>query len=1176
MLLMSLTAQAQRFFNLTAEQVRIDSLLPVFTHHIPLGPHYADSAYTVAIVYPEFIPMSDADVQRYRRISNVPLPSVPEITQATSVDRKQGELTVSFVPLVYRDGQYQKLVSFMLDIKGEKRRSVRRASAAASSIYADHSVLASGRWVKISVPSTGIYQLSGDLIRKAGFSDINKVKIYGYGGGMQPEKLMAAYLAATDDLQEVPTCEVGGKRLFYAVGPVTWNERHQRIRNPYSNVGCYFLTENDSVPKTMSEEEFKSTYYPLADDYNTLYEVDNYAWYHGGRNLYDATLIAAGGSHSYTVAAKGSGQRGLMTVVVTGDAATTVSVSVNDVPWGTLTISSHGSYEQMNLVTRTDSITNMQASNKVTISTNAGGGNVRLDYISIHAVEPAPAPDLTATFPVPDYVYGIVNQDHHADGFADMIIIIPTTQKLLGQAERLKALHESQDSLRVRIVPADELFNEFSSGTPDANAYRRYLRMLYDRAESDVDMPRYLLLMGDGAWDNRMASTEWKGYSPDDFLLCYESENSYSATDCYVTDDYFCLLDDGEGDNMLMAKADVAVGRISARTAEEAGVVVDKITSYVNNEQAGAWQNLICLMGDDGNENAHMQDADSVARLIEQYYPTYQIKRVMWDAYNRVSSSTGNSYPDVTRLIKQQMQQGALIMNYSGHGRADAISHEYVLRLADFNNTSSRLPLWLTASCDIMPFDGQEENIGETALFNKKGGAVAFFGTTRTVFQTYNRLMNLAFTRQVLSQNNGKLQAIGEAVRRAKNELIETGTLVGYIDGRPVYSTDRTQNKLQYSLLGDPAMRLAAPTMGILIDSINHQPLVSGKTQTLNAGSTVTVTGHVTERDGQPAASFNGTVTAIVRDALERVVCKMNDQSETSEPFVFYDRPSVLFNGNDLVKNGRFSFTFAVPKDISYSDANGLFNVYAVNDEKTMEASGICNQVMMTGSGGLPQGGTGPNIYCYLNSTSFVNGGSVNPTPYFVAQLNDEDGINATGNGIGHDLQLIIDGDMTKTYSLNDYFRYDFGSYTSGSVGYSIPELSYGEHKLLFRAWDILNNSSTAELTFNVVKGLEPLFFDVESTVNPATTTTSFRILHDRTGSDMDVILDVFDISGRHLWSYAENGVSTENSYTIDWDLTVDGGRRLQTGVYLYRLRIASDGSSYASKAKKLIILTHK
>ena len=489
LLLMSLTAQAQRFFNLTAEQVRIDSLLPVFTHHVMLGKHYADSTYSVAIAYPEFIPMSEADVQRYLRISKNTLPSMPEIMQTTSVDRKRGELTISFVPLVFRDGQYQKLVSFMLEVKGEKRRSVRRAST--GGFYAEHSVLASGRWVKISVPSTGIYQLTSELVRKAGFSDINKVKVYGYGGAMQPEKLMAAYLAETDDLQEVPTCEVGGKRLFYAIGPVTWNGKNKRVRNPYSDVGCYFLTENDSVPKTISEEDFKSAYYPLADDYNTLYEIDNYAWYHGGRNLYDATLIAAGSSHSFTVPAKGNGQKGIMTIVVTGDNVTKVDVSVNDVAVGTLNISAHGSYEQMNVAEMTDSVHNLLASNKVTISTNATGGNVRLDYISIHALEPAPAPDFSASFPVPDYVYGITNQDHHADGFVDMVIIVPTSQKLIGQAERLKALHESRDSLRVRIVPADELYNEFSSGTPDANAYRRYLRMLYDRAENEADMPRF-------------------------------------------------------------------------------------------------------------------------------------------------------------------------------------------------------------------------------------------------------------------------------------------------------------------------------------------------------------------------------------------------------------------------------------------------------------------------------------------------------------------------------------------------------------------------------------------------------------------------------------------------------------------------------------------------------------
>jgi hypothetical protein len=479
---------------------------------------------------------------------------------------------------------------------------------------------------------------------------------------------------------------------------------------------------------------------------------------------------------------------------------------------------------------------------------------------------------------------------------------------LLAQAQRLKTLHEERDGLRVTIVPADELFNEFSSGTPDANAYRRYLKMLYDRAESEEDMPRYLLLMGDCAWDNRMLSSSWKNYSPDDFLLCYESENSYSQTQCYVSDDYFGLLDDGEGGNLVSSdQTDVAVGRIPARDATNAAIAVDKIESYKGNQQAGAWQNLLCFMGDDGNSNAHMADADSVARLVENRYPDFVVKRIMWDAYNRVSSSTGNSYPDVTRLIKQQMQQGALVMNYSGHGGPGAFSHEYVLRLNDFAEpTSLRLPLWVTASCDIMPFDGQEENIGETALFNKKGGAIAFYGTTRTVYQPQNRLMDLSFIHHVLSKDEeGEPLAIGEAVRRAKNELITPGVILGYdSQGREIRSTDKSTNRLQYTLLGDPALQLAMPTQQLQIESINDTPLADGAVVKLKAGSTAKVKGRIINGDGQTDTGFNGNMTAIVRDVKEKIVCRLNDTgSDGAEtPFVYYDRINTLFNGSDLVK----------------------------------------------------------------------------------------------------------------------------------------------------------------------------------------------------------------------------------------------------------------------------------
>ena len=1173
------------FFNLTADEVRIDTLLPAFHYAHPLGAHYADSTYTVEITYPEFIDMSPSDIKRYQELSGRQLGEMPEVVQSLSISRKQGTLHIGFVPLVYRDGKYQKLVSFRLEVKGKKIASNSKRAAAskrrtADERYVSESVLATGSWAKISVPATGIYQLTSDLIRQAGFTDINKVKVYGYGGALQPERLTGDYLEETDDLQEVPLCEVDGKRLFFAVGPVSWDDSHQRIRNPYSSYGYYFLTQNDDAPQTISWTDLLATHYPSEDHYCSLYEVDDYAWFSGGRNLYDATLLYAGKTYKYTVAATGTSSTGSLTVALSGlGIGGSVTVALNGKEVGYVSIPSVGSYDKMRTAQQTFTVDNLQASNEVTLTPDNNIPNVRLDYLSTYSTEPVAAPESSQNFPTPAYVYNILNQNHHADKAADMVIVIPTTQKLLAQAERLKKLHEQKDGLRVNIVPADELFNEFSSGTPDANAYRRYMKMLYDRAETDDDMPRFLLLLGDCAWDNRMLSPSWKGYSPDDYLLCYESENSYSQTHCYVSDDYFCMLDDGEGGNMISSdQADAAVGRIPARTADEAAIVVDKIENYMNNQQAGSWQNLLCFMGDDGNNNVHMADADSVARLVETRYPDFVVKRIMWDAYTRVSSSTGNSYPDATRLIKQYMQQGALIINYSGHGSPGAISHEYVLKRTDFESAvSQRLPLWVTASCDIMPFDGQEENIGETALFNKKGGAVAFYGTTRTVYQPQNRLMNLAFTNRVLSKDeDGDPMPIGEAVRLAKNELISTGVILGYDrKGDPVRATDQSTNRLQYSLLGDPAMYLAMPTQQLKIESINDTPLTDGTVVKLKAGSTAKVAGRILTDEGQTDTSFNGTMTAVVRDVKEEIVCRLNNTTSDGAdvPFIYYDRVNTLFNGSDQVKEGLFTFTFAVPKDISYSDDNALINVYAVNGDKTIEASGRSGSLILNGQASQSGSEAGPSIYCYLNSEAFSNGDAVNQTPYFVALLNDEDGINVSGSGIGHDLQLIIDGQMAATYNLNDYFQYDFGSYTKGQVGFSIPTLSYGQHKLLFRAWDVLNNSSTAELAFNVVKGLEPQIVSVECSPNPAKTNTTFRVVHDRTGSEMDVKLDIFDTSGRHLWTHSENGVPTDQVFTLNWDLTTNEGRRLNTGLYLYRISISSDGSDYSSKAQKLIIL---
>ena len=1191
-----LAAGAQEFIDLTARQVEIDSLLPVFTWQRPLGANYADSTYTVSIEYPEFIEMSKEEIKKCREILTSPdpscrrgierladpnsrrgieqLPELPEVRQTVGVVRKQGVLDVSFVPLVFRDGRYQKLVSFKLNVQARAAGRARTRAASASERYAAHSILQSGSWAKIRIPESGFYQLTDALVKSAGFSDPSKVKIYGYGGALQPEQLTGDYLTATDDLREVPTATIGGKRIFYGVGPVSWKSKEalERVRNPYSDYGYYFLTANDDEPLTMSSEDFLALYYPASENYHLLYEVDNFAWYHGGRNLFQKTAYTIGTPQEYTFLSPA--KTATLTLALSYDASFAATVSVNDVEVGkistTMSLDSYTHGAEKIWTYRLDSLQVGENSLKVT---QTSGGTVRLDYCAMTYPEPFPMDDLATTaVSVPEFVYRITNQDHHADEPVDMVILIPTTQKWLSQAERLKALHEQRDGLTVRIVPADELFNEFSSGTPDATAYRRYMKMLYDRAETEEEMPRYLLLFGDGAWDNRMLTSDWSNYDPDDFLLCFESENSFSAVSCYVSDDFFCLLDDGEmieqtsgASTTYQGKPDVAVGRLTARTLDDATVLTDKIVSYANNDYAGEWQNTVCIMGDDGNNNSHMATADRVATMVEDSYPGYTVEKIYWDAYARTSSSTGYSYPDVTRLIKQRMNEGALIMNYSGHGAAYGMSHEFVLRTPDFAEaTSLRLPLWMTASCDIMPFDGQEDNIGETAMYNKRGGAVAFFGTTRTVYANYNEAMNLAFTRYVLGKDeNGQRMTIGEAVRRAKCDLVSQGK-------------DMTPNKLQYTLLGDPALALATPTLDMVVDSIGGRAVVTGDTIRLSAGSIVKVKGRVLS-GAATAGDYNGIMSATIRDAEETITCRLNNTTDEGAqvPFVYQDRTKTIYHGSDSVRRGEFAFTFAVPKDISYTEGSGLITLYAVNSDKTEEAHGLCDRFILNGSGAVTNDSIGPSIYCYLNSPSFTNGGRVNTTPYFVAELYDDSGINASGSSVGHDLELIIDGDMSKTYNLNNYFSFDFGDYRSGTVKYSIPELSEGWHKLLFRAWDVMNNSSTSELAFQVVRG-EAGTISVDCTRNPASGTTTFIITHDRAGSLLDVQLEIFDAAGRQLWKHKESGVASGNTYTMDWNLSISGGRPLMTGVYIYRISVSSDGGEQATQAKKLIVIGNK
>ena len=1217
-----------------------DTVVPVFTHSIDLGYDHTGREYDVAIEYPELKPLTAEEIERYRLPQQEGLPEWPVIEVYKGISAKRGQLDISFTPIIWRDGKYWRMENFALKTSlntSVKNKAVRKSSSQRTT---HNSLLEKGRWVKIRVADNGVHMLTHGQLKKMGFGDPSKVRLFGYGGHMLSETDTEAW---REDLNEVPLWRGTDRMLFYANGSVKWtldsDNTFTHTRNPYSEYGYYFLTADiEGEPLTFPRGEEIAA---VASEVTTtpayyLHEVDDYAWFHGGRQLVESYDFAEGNTKSYPIKATDAVKQTKATLDVcfthNSSSTTSVTVMMGGTELGALTVSGIASHSEAAANTRSFSANlpdNASAINVRLTHNRSTGISGRLDYMRlnytsyINANKPiyatkdgthtyiigadgtftwtdnlvvwhiADATNVTqipldkatgtftanakrgdmfiivnekATYPMPEEVGEVANQNLHGTEPTDYIIIVPASGKLTTQAERLAELHRTRSGLRVKVVRADEVYNEFSSGTPDATAYRRYLKMLYDRAETPEEAPKYLLLFGDGAWDNRMLSSAWKGKSPDDYLLCFEAENSFSATSSYVMEDYFGLLDDGEGKRLLYDKVDVGVGRFTVTTPAQARDAVDKVITYMDNAEAGAWKNTILMLGDDGDNNQHMNDAERVAQMLQNNYPDYMVKRVYWDAYPMEVTSTGNSYPAVRKRLLELFNEGALMVNYSGHGSPDVLSHELVIGKADMEQLRSpRLPVWVTVSCDITPFDNSTLSFGEYAFLNPEGGAIALMTSTRTTYSEQNRRINYLFSNYVFaSDEQNRRNRLGDAIRKTKCSLISNSNSS---------LQDVSTNKLNYLLLGDPALIIGNADYAMTVDEINGISTAADREITLKAGAKVTVKGHVNGLNGARATDFNGVMHATVFDNKETITCRNNAGSASTE-MIYWERTKTLFVGGDSVRNGEYTFTFRVPMDINYSMKSGLINLYAVSEGYDREAKGAFEGFLLGGTADkLANDSLGPQVKLYLNSPDFITGDCVNETPRLFVSLEDPDGINTVGNGIGHDLVAIVDGKASMTYTLNDYYTSELGDYTRGTVSYLLPELEEGMHSLQFRAWDMMNNATMVTIDFEVVKGLRPRILDVMTTHSPAREHTTFVLTHDRPETEVTVKIEVYDFSGRILWNHSEQVATPDNSYSVGWNLCAASGQPLGTGVYLYRATVTSASGTSTSRVRKLTIL---
>lgn len=749
----------------------------------------------------------------------------------------------------------------------------------------------------------------------------------------------------------------------------------------------------------------------------------------------------------------------------------------------------------------------------------------------------------------------IENQNIHGVLDANFVIIYPQVFKL--EAERLAAHRAEHSNMIVELVDIDQLYNEFSSGKKDPTAVRDFAKMLFERSDNF----RYLLLFGDGSYDFRNLNQD-----DNDFIPVYETHQSVHPITAFPSDDYFALLSPGEGQDITEGALDIAVGRFPVKTLDEANQVVSKIVAYdTGTESFGDWRNRIVFVGDDEDSGRHTKDADGIAVDIGLKNKNLNIDKVYVDAFKQEASPFGVRVPAATEALNKNMFKGTLAVTYLGHGGSKGWTQERILKISDILGweNQGKLPIFITATCSFSGYDNPAFTTGgEHILLNPKGGAIALFTTTRAVYASANEQLTRASVDTLFFKFDNKIPTIGEVLRISKNKV------------------GRESNSRKFTLLGDPSMQLALPNYNVATSTINGKDLATALGDTLRALQKVVIEGIVQDDFGNVMTDFNGEVFPTIYD--KKVTYQTLGQDAKS-PIINFDlQKNVIFKGRASVTQGKFQFTFVVPKDINYNFGNGKISYYASDLNMMDDAAGFYEGITIGGTDpNALADDIGPKVDVFMNSDDFVFGGTTGSNPTLLVKLEDDNGINIVGNSIGHDLSGVLDQETKNTYILNDFYESELDDYTKGEVRFPLSGLAEGLHEIKVTAWDIANNVSEGYTEFLVVTSAEVALEHVLNYPNPFTTSTCFMFEHGRAGQELDVMVQIYTVSGRLVKTLEERIFSAGDRLSRDnclqWDGTDYFGDPLAKGVYLYKVKVRNQlgeaVQSGESEFEKLVIL---
>ncbi len=742
--------------------------------------------------------------------------------------------------------------------------------------------------------------------------------------------------------------------------------------------------------------------------------------------------------------------------------------------------------------------------------------------------------------------YRIANQNVHAISDAEMLII--TNAKFASQAEELAAFHAEKDAMNCVIVDVDEIFNEFSTGTPDPTGMRDFIRMVYQRSGN----LKYVLLFGKASADFRDIEGLGGNYVP-----CYESdERPYSEPDNYCSDDFFGLMDDEDGPECV-GYLDLGVGRLPVSTVEDAEICIAKIRQYADlSFTHGEWKNNHLFMADD-QDVYHAEYCEMVSQIMDTTFHVTNIAKLYTDSYPRVSTSSGYTYPEANKELMRRFSKGMLAYTYMGHGGVRGLTDEEVFTNSDIleMTNADRLPFLFTATCEFSKYDSPKlVSAGELMMIQPNGGAIAMLTSTRSTYPSNNFPLAQSFAQTVFQ-------------REGMNGL-RFGDIYKLVKTNPKYY--KVKNRL-YVLLGDPALRLAYPNENIVTNQINGTD--ANSVVKLHAMSIVEVQGEITDADGERDTDFNGVINVKLFDKESQYTTLGNGGSETLDYSFFND---VLFDGKASVTDGTFSCTFQIPFDINYSFGTARLTYYAYDSIRKVDANGVFENISL---GGMEEGNEdneGPVISFYLDTPSFVNGDTVANHGVLHAILHDEQGISHYESNIGRDILLTSNVSGFQNILLNDYFVPELDNFKGGTVSYPLTDLADGVYEFTIRAWDTQNNSSQSDIWFVVGEAALSQEFSLSRLVNypnPFNDETSISFSCGEDGN-LDVQIEFFNVLGQRVGGI-ERTVSCVGGVVepITCKVADVAGNRIQSGVYLYRVTLKNSDGECRSATQRMVIV---